>query len=63
MNSGDPSKIHTAQQQRSLKWSRNGELSAVDLARVLERLQLSDAKASTIGECSLSCGVNDQHQH
>jgi len=62
MNNADPNPIHTAQQQRSLKWSSNGELSAIDLARVLERLQSADNSASTISECSLSCGINDQSQ-
>ena len=62
MNSGETNPIHSAQKQRSLKWSRNGELSALDLASVLERLQLADNKASTISECSLSCGIDDQNQ-
>ena len=59
MNDTNPKGTHTAQRQRSLKWGR-WELSAVDLARVLERLQTADQNASTIGECSLSCGINDQ---
>ena len=45
---------------QALKWSSNGELSAIDLARVLERIQSADNEASAIGECSLSCGINDQ---
>ena len=61
MNGAERNPIHTAQQQRSLKWGSNGELSAIDLARVLERLQSADNTASAIGECPLSCGINDQH--
>lgn len=60
MNDTNPKGTHTAQRQRSLKWGADGELSAVDLARVLERLQTADQNASTIGECPLSCGINDQ---
>ena len=60
MNDTNPKETHTAQRQRSLKWGADGELSAVDLTSVLERLQTADQNASTIGECPLSCGINDQ---
>ena len=60
MNDTNPKGTHTAQRQRSLKWGADGVLSAVDLTSVLERLQTADQNASTIGECPLSCGINDQ---
>ena len=42
------------QRKTTLKWSRNGELSAVDMARILD--QLANPKLT---ECDLACSIND----
>jgi len=37
----------------SLKWGRDGELSAVDLARILERLSDGSQATAPLTECNL----------
>ncbi|GDX73251.1 hypothetical protein LBMAG39_16840 [Cyanobium sp.] len=37
----------------SLKWGHDGELSAVDLARILERLSDGSQATAPLTECSL----------
>ncbi len=50
---GEISKI-PAQRKTTLKWNGNGELSAVDMARILDRL----ANAQ-LTECDLACQISD----
>ncbi len=42
------------QRKTTLKWSRDGELSAVDMTRILSRLGNTQ-----LTECDLSCDVRD----
>ncbi len=41
-----------AQRKTTLKWSSDGELSAIDMARILDRLEESE-----LTECHLACKV------
>ncbi len=50
-----PPKKVPKQRKTTLKWSSDGELSAVDMARILERL--SDPKLT---ECDLACNLDDE---
>ena len=43
-----------AQRETTLKWSSNGELSAVDMARILDRLA-----DPALTECDLACNFDD----
>ena len=43
-----------AQRKTTLKWSSDGELSAVDMARILDRLANPE-----LTECYLACNIND----
>ena len=43
------------QRKTTLKWSNNGELSAIDMARVLDRL-----KKSELTECHLACSLEKE---
>ncbi len=43
-----------AQRKTTLKWSIDGELSAVDMARILDRLANPE-----LTECNLACNVDD----
>ena len=43
------------QRKTTLKWSNNGELSAIDMARVLDRL-----KKSELTECDLACSIEKE---
>ena len=43
-----------AQRKTTLKWSSDGELSAVDMARILDRLANPE-----LTECDLACNVDD----
>ena len=43
-----------AQRKTTLKWSSDGELSAVDMARILERLANPE-----LTECDLACKIYD----
>ena len=42
------------QRKTTLKWSRNGELSAVDMTRILDRLANPE-----LTECDLACDLKD----
>tara|TARA_B100000700_G_C14651805_1_gene672298 strand:- start:343 stop:519 length:177 start_codon:yes stop_codon:yes gene_type:complete len=42
------------QRKTTLKWSSNGELSSVDMTRILERLSKSE-----LTECDLTCEIKD----
>ena len=43
----------TRQRKTTLKWTSDGELSAIDKARILERLTNKE-----LTECELSCNVS-----
>ncbi len=43
-----------AQRKTTLKWNCDGELSAVDMARILDRLSKPE-----LTECNLACNVDD----
>ena len=40
----------TPQRKTTLKWNSNGELSAIDMLRILERLSAED-----LNQCELTC--------
>ncbi len=42
------------QRKTTLKWGVNGELSAVDMARILEKLENTQ-----LVECDLTCNLDD----
>ena len=39
-----------AQRKTTLKWNTNGELSSIDMARIINALSLTELK-----ECALAC--------
>ena len=43
-------KKNTPQRKTTLKWNANGELSEVDMLRVLDRIS-----ASELNQCELTC--------
>ncbi len=45
------------QRKTTLKWSSNGELSAIDMARILD--QLTDRELT---ECDLTCELESEGQ-
>ena len=45
----------SAQRKTTLKWAKNGELSAIDMARVLDRLANQE-----LTECDLACNIPDE---
>ena len=49
-------KKNSPQRKTTLKWNANGELSSVDMLRILERISSSDLK-----QCELTCdSINDK---
>ena len=46
----------SAQRKTTLKWSSDGELSAVDMTRILDRLANPE-----LTECDLACNLDDLH--
>ena len=44
--------INPAQRKTTLKWNTNGELSSIDMARIINSLSISELK-----ECELTCKV------
>ena len=42
--------INTAQRKTTLKWNTNGELSSIDMARIINELSATELK-----ECELTC--------
>ena len=47
-------KKNSPQRKTTLKWKSNGELSEVDMLRILEKLS-----SNNLDKCELSCIVND----
>ena len=54
--SPQPSKKGKVSPQRktTLKWSSNGELSSIDMTRILDKLARSE-----LTECDLACDLDD----
>ncbi len=46
-----------AQRKTTLKWTKDGDLTAVDMARVLERLSKPELKG-----CDLSCDIDGENK-
>ncbi len=42
------------QRKTTLKWGEDGELSAIDMARILDRLEQSE-----LTECDITCSLED----
>ena len=42
----------TPQRKTTLKWNVNGELSSIDMARILEALSVKE-----LNECGLACNI------
>ncbi len=53
-NPGNNSGKIPPQRKTTLKWKQDGELSAVDMARILDRL-----KDPKLTECDLSCDIGE----
>ena len=47
------SKKNTPQRKTTLKWNPNGELSEIDMLRILERISTNE-----LNQCELSCDSN-----
>ncbi len=48
---------NTTQPRTTLKWGIDGELSAIDMARILDRLSKPE-----LTECELACEVNEERE-
>ena len=46
-------KKHPPQRKTTLKWNSNGELSEIDMLRILEKLSSNE-----LNQCELSCDSN-----
>ena len=44
---------NTPQSKTTLKWNVNGELSSIDMARILEALSVKE-----LNECELACNID-----
>jgi len=44
------------QRKTTLKWSRDGELSSIDMTRILEKLAKSE-----LTECDLTCDLDESN--
>ena len=56
--SPQPQKSEKAPPQRktTMKWSRDGELSSIDMTRILEKLAKSE-----LTECDLACNLDESN--
>ena len=45
-------KRHSLQRKTTLKWNSNGDLSEIDMLRILDRIS-----ASELNHCELTCGL------
>ncbi len=43
------------QRKTTLKWSSDGELSSIDMARILDKLSKSE-----LTECDLTCSIEEE---
>ena len=46
-------KKNIAQRKTTLKWNSNGELSEIDMLRILEKISTND-----LNQCELSCAYD-----
>ena len=46
-------KKNSQQRKTTLKWNSNGELSEIDMLRILEKISSSE-----LNQCELSCDTN-----
>ena len=46
----------TPQRKTTLKWNVNGELSSIDMARILEALSVKE-----LSECQLACNTETKN--
>jgi len=53
-NQAKNSENYPAQRKTTLKWSSNGELSAVDMARIIDKLSNPE-----LTKCELSCELEE----
>ena len=44
---------YSLQRKTTLKWNSNGELSEIDMLRILEKMSTSE-----LNQCELSCDLN-----
>ena len=51
------SRVPAVQRKTTLKWSSDGELSAVDMARILDRISNPE-----LTQCDLLCDLEDQQK-
>ena len=49
-------KKNTNQRKTTLKWNVNGELSAIDMARILDALSVTE-----LSECELTCNTEPKN--
>ncbi len=48
-------KNNSPQRKTTLKWNSNGELSEIDMLRILDKISSSD-----LNQCELTCGSNQE---
>ena len=49
--------INPPQRKTTLKWNNNGELSSIDMARIINTLSLTELK-----ECELTCNRDSKNE-
>ena len=49
--------INSTQRKTTLKWDINGELSSIDMARIINALSVKDLK-----ECELTCNILNKNK-
>ena len=47
-------KRHSLQRKTTLKWNSNGDLSEIDMLRILDRIS-----ASKLNQCELTCDLDE----
>ena len=47
-------KRHSLQRKTTLKWNSNGDLSEIDMLRILDRIS-----ASELNQCELKCDLDE----
>ena len=51
-------KKNSPQRKTTLKWNSNGELSSIDMLRILEKLSFSD-----LNKCELTCNTDQSEKY
>jgi hypothetical protein len=49
---------NSLQRKTTLKWNINGELSSIDMARIIEALSVKE-----LSECELTCNIDAKKLH